>query len=181
LLVFFVGLIGSSAGDIVPLPSSEAALVGLVVVFLLSGLLTLVPRARAVWVDRVWPVLSGAGSGLLRAVTNPWKAAMIFGGAAMAVLGYVMALWFSLEAFGGGLGFAAVAVVFLAGEAVGQAAPTPGGVGATEAAMIAGMTALGLDASIAVPSVFLFRFVTFWLPVVPGLFALRTLKANGLL
>ena len=84
----------------------------------------------------------------------------------------------SLEAFGGGLGFFAVGFVFLAGQALGQAAPTPGGIGAVEAAMIAAMTTLGLDAATAVPTVFLYRIGTFWLPVLPGFLSLRRLQRD---
>jgi len=106
---------------------------------------------------------------------------MVFGGAFIMIMSYILALWFSLEAFGGGLGFAAIGVVFLAAQALGQAAPTPGGIGAVEAAMIAAMTAMGLDASVAVPTVFLYRIATFWLPVIPGALAFRKLEADGAL
>ena len=75
----------------------------------------------------------------------------------------------------------AVGFVFLAGQAVGQAAPTPGGVGAVEAVMIASMTAMGLESQVAVPTVFLYRFATFWIPVLPGFFALKKLQRDGLL
>jgi undecaprenyl-diphosphatase len=40
--------------------------------------------------------------------------------------------------------------VYLAGSAIGQAAPTPGGLGAVEAALIAGLVSVGLDKEIAV-------------------------------
>jgi len=43
------------------------------------------------------------------------------------------------------------------------------------------MTTLGLDASVAVPSVFLYRIATFWLPILPGVFALRKLENDGAL
>ena len=43
-----------------------------------------------------------------------------------------------------------------------------GGLGALEAAVIAGLVAAGMPNDIAVPSVFLFRLGTFWLPILPG-------------
>jgi len=58
--------------------------------------------------------------------------------------------------------------VYLAGSAVAQAAPTPGGLGAMEAALVAGLRAAGMAAGIALPAVFMFRFATFWLPILPG-------------
>jgi undecaprenyl-diphosphatase len=63
---------------------------------------------------------------------------------------------------------AAIAVVFLAGASIASAAHTPGGIGAVEAALVAGLTALGLASDVAVPAVFLYRLATFWVPVIPG-------------
>lgn len=54
------------------------------------------------------------------------------------------------------------------GSAVATAAPTPGGLGALEAALIAGLVAAGMENTIAVPAVFLYRLATFWLPILPG-------------
>ena len=47
--------------------------------------------------------------------------------------------------------------------------------------MITAMTTLGLDSTIAVPTVFLYRLGTFWLPIIPGFVSLRTLQRNDLL
>jgi len=66
------------------------------------------------------------------------------------------------------LAFSAVGAVYLAGSAIGQAAPTPGGLGAVEAALIAGLISVGLDKEVAVPAVLLFRLCTFWLPILPA-------------
>ena len=48
------------------------------------------------------------------------------------------------------------------GGTLASAAPTPGGVGAVEAALIGGLAAFGLDSQIAVPSVLLYRVLTCW-------------------
>lgn len=53
--------------------------------------------------------------------------------------------------------------------------------GAVEAALIAALTAFGLPAQVAVPAVFLFRLVTFWIPILPGWLALRHLERSGAL
>ena len=76
---------------------------------------------------------------------------------------------------------AAIALVYLAGSVVGQAAPTPGGLGAVEAAIAAGLTAAGIDGGIAVSATLLFRVLTFWLPTIPGWMAFNSLqKSNDL-
>jgi uncharacterized protein (TIRG00374 family) len=89
---------------------------------------------------------------------------------------YVGALYFSIQAFGGGMGFAQVGAIYLVGAAVASAAPTPGGLGAVEAAIIAGLVAGGLSNEVAVPSVFMFRLATFWVPVLPGWIAFTYLQ-----
>ena len=87
----------------------------------------------------------------------------------------------SVRAFGGSLSFAAVAVVYLTGSAIGSAVPTPGGIGAVEAALSAGLTAAGLHGAVAFSAVLLFRTVTFWLPVPFGWIALNYLQRRDVL
>jgi glycosyltransferase 2 family protein len=67
-------------------------------------------------------------------------------------------------------------VIYLAGNALGNAAPTPGGLGAVEATLAAGLTAAGLTGDVAVSAVLLFRLFTFWLPVLPGWLSLTYLQ-----
>jgi len=142
LLVMSVVFIGRNASDFVELPSGNAVLIGLVVAFTLAGLVWFLPAGRKVFKSKVWPILKNSGQGIAQVATSPKNAVMLFGGAFVMIMSYITALWFSLEAFGGGLSYVGIALVFLAGQALGQAAPTPGGIGATEAAMIAAMTAL---------------------------------------
>ncbi|MGI9643513.1 MAG: flippase-like domain-containing protein, partial [Acidimicrobiia bacterium] len=181
LLVMFVVFVGRNASDFIELPSGQAVLLGMVAVFTIAIGAWFLPVGRNILTEKVWPVIRRSGAGIVQVATSPKNALMLFGGAFVMIMSYITALWFSLEAFGGGLTFVGVAVVFLAGQALGQAAPTPGGIGATEAAMIAAMTALGLEASIAVPTVFLYRVATFWLPILPGFLALRKLESDGAL
>ncbi len=72
-----------------------------------------------------------------------------------------------------------IAVVYLAGSVIGQVAPTPGGLGAIEAAIAAGLTTAGVDAGVAVSATLLFRFWTFWFPTIPGWLAFNNLQRTG--
>lgn len=95
----------------------------------------------------------------------------------MLTVSFILCLDASVRAFGGSASFAAIAVVFLAGNAIGSAAPVPGGIGAIEAALIAGLTTTGkLPIETATAAVLLFRFLTFWLPVLPGWMAFTYLQ-----
>ena len=111
---------------------------------------------------------------------RPFKLAELFGGSVFLTLSYIAALVFSVHAFGAtGVSVASIGVVFLVGSAISSAAPTPGGIGAVEAALIAGLTAVGLDRDVAVPAVFLYRIATFWLPILPGWIAFVLLQRRG--
>jgi glycosyltransferase 2 family protein len=76
---------------------------------------------------------------------------------------------------------ASLAVVYLTSSALGSVVPTPGGLGAVEAAMSAGLTAAGLPGAKAVAAVLLFRTVTFWLPVPAGWAAMHFLQRRDVL
>jgi uncharacterized protein (TIRG00374 family) len=71
---------------------------------------------------------------------------------------------------------AKIGVVYLTGSALGSIIPTPGGLGAVEAALTAGLTAAGVPGGVAVSAVLLFRLITFWLPVPVGWAALNYLE-----
>jgi undecaprenyl-diphosphatase len=179
LTVVFLATVGRNAGEGIPLPSGQTMLYVLVGVLTAAGLVMVIPWGRQFFLKRVWPILRRAGGGIATVVENPLRMATLFGGSVMISGFYIMTLWYSIEAFGGGVGFVSVAAVFFAGTAIAQAAPTPGGVGAAEAALIAGLTAFGLGAAVAVPAVFLYRIATFWFPVLPGWLSYRALAKRG--
>jgi undecaprenyl-diphosphatase len=181
LLVLSIVFLGQNADDFIKLPSGSTLLYVLVGVFTVAAVVGFLPAGRRLFKNKLWPALKKSGQGLAQIASRPAKALMLFGGALVMITSYIAALWFSLEAFGGGLGIVSVALVFLGGQALGNMAPTPGGIGATEAALIAAMTVLGLDSTTAVAATFLYRIATFWLPVLPGVLALRRLEARDLL
>lgn len=50
-----------------------------------------------------------------------------------------------------------------------------------ETALIGGLTATGLDSTIAVLAVFLYRRFTFWVPILPGWLSFQRLQRNDYL
>ena len=140
-----------------------------------------VPQSRGWMQKRVQPILSQVGPRLLTLTQRPAKLAEGIGGILILNIGYCLCLVACVRAFGGGGTVAAIAVVYLAGATLGQAAPTPGGLGAVEAALSAGLTAAGVEAGVAVSSVLLFRLLTFWLPTIPGWFSFNWLQKNNYL
>jgi glycosyltransferase 2 family protein len=84
-----------------------------------------------------------------------------------------------VAAFGRDVPFAKIGVVYLTGSAIGSIIPTPGGLGAVEAALTAGLTAAGVPGGVAVSAVLLFRLLTFWLPVPVGWVAFNYLERHN--
>lgn len=168
LLVIFVVWAGRDAIGDVELPSPWALVAGIGVVVAIAALAMLVPSTRRMVRDQVWPILGRSASGLRDVLTTPSKIALMLSGSVMVTFGYLLAFVASAEAFDVSARFATLGAVYLFGSAVATIAPTPGGLGATEAAMVGGLVAVGVPNSQAVPAVFLFRLVTFWLPILPG-------------
>jgi undecaprenyl-diphosphatase len=168
LLTLFVVWAGTSAFGSIHLPDPEVLLYGVAVVVALGAIALAIPAIRHLLRERLVPILQRSISGLFAVVKRPTNMLLLLGGSVVVTSGYLTAMYFAVQAFGGDLSFAQVGAVYLVGSAVGSAAPTPGGIGALEAAVIAGLVAAGMPNEIAVPSVFLFRLGTFWLPILPG-------------
>lgn len=60
-------------------------------------------------------------------------------------------------------------VVFTAGMIVGTVTPTPGGLVGAEAGLTGGLIAYGIQPDTALATALLYRFLTYWLPILPGL------------
>ncbi len=118
---------------------------------------------------------------LFAVIRRPTKAVQMFGGAFLVLASYIVALGFALAAFHAHASWLDVTAVYLGGSAVASAAPTPGKVGAVEAALIAGLTGVGIASGPAVAGVLAFRLATFWLPIIPGYLAFRSLTNRELL
>ncbi|MFF7972073.1 lysylphosphatidylglycerol synthase domain-containing protein [Streptomyces sp. NPDC007905] len=166
------------------LSPSRTVIAGLLTVAVLVLVVTSVPFLRKFVVTRVRSLFAGVVPRMLDVLQRPQKLVTGIGGMLLLTFCFVMCLDASIRAFGDGstsLSIASVAVVFLAGNALGSAAPTPGGVGAVEASLTLGLIAVGLPKEVAAPAVLLFRLLTLWLPVLPGWLTFNQLTRKGAL
>jgi uncharacterized membrane protein YbhN (UPF0104 family) len=179
LVVVFGVITGKQQGpDLIPNTTVLLVVAGTVAV---AATLLAIPATRRAFSTRVTPLLSTTWPRLLESARQPKRIAMGLGGALMLNLCYAAALFAAVSAYGGQLEYATVGFVYLAAGAVGSAAPTPGGIGAVEAALAAGLSAAGLDGGTAVQSALLFRAVTFWIPMLPGWLSFSYLQRQGAL
>ncbi|MGW7104078.1 lysylphosphatidylglycerol synthase transmembrane domain-containing protein [Streptomyces sp. NPDC054838] len=149
---------------------SRTVIAGLLTVAVLVLVVTAVPLLRKFVATRVRALFAGVVPRMLDVLQRPQKLMTGIGGMLLLTACFVMCLDASIRAFGGGqaISYASIAVVFLAGNALGSAAPTPGGIGAVETTLTLGLIAAGLEKEVAISAVLLFRLMTFWLPVLPG-------------
>ena len=178
-MLFVVGIIAGTNTNIEFTPPAWALyVVGAVVVVL--GLLLLFGPVRKILVERVRPIFNEVGPRLVTLTQQPWKIVEGIGGILLLNAAFAICMIACVEAFDTGpLNYAAVALVYLAGSTLGQAAPTPGGLGAVEAAYVAGLTLAGVDSGVAVSATLLFRILTFWLPTLPGYWSFNWLQRVG--
>ncbi|WP_369261903.1 lysylphosphatidylglycerol synthase domain-containing protein [Streptomyces sp. R35] len=167
------------------LSPSRTVIAGLLTVAVLVLVMTSVPFLRKFVVTRVRSLFAGVVPRMLDVLQRPQKLVTGIGGMLLLTACFVMCLDASIRAFGHEetttLSLASVAVVFLAGNALGSAAPTPGGVGAVEATLTVGLIAVGLPKEVAAPAVLLYRLLTLWIPVLPGWLFFNHLTRKGAL
>jgi len=180
LLLLGFGFAAGTQADFTFQPPKVVVIIVVVVAVIIVSLFA-IPQVRRVTQERVGPLLREVGPRLLTVAQRPAKLLEGIGGIIVLNLAYIGVLFASVQAFGGSVSLAVIAVVYLAGATIGQAAPTPGGLGAVEAALTAGLTAAGLDGGVALSAVLLYRLVTFWIPTVPGYWAFTWLTKRGAL
>jgi uncharacterized protein (TIRG00374 family) len=179
-LTLVLGL-GSVELDIDP-SSAISSLVNLLVIIVVAAIVVLivalvVPKLRRwvwakiePWVHQVWSTVQN--------LKSPLKVLEILGGNLLSELLFAATLGIFLEAFGSSTSFANLLVINVTASLFAGLMPIPGGIGVTEGALIAGLTAAGIPSTVAFAAVILYRMATFYLPPIWGAFAFRWLERN---
>ena len=116
----------------------------------------------------------------LRSVArNRKKRLELFGGNLGAELVYAISLGATCLAYGVHLNLAEVVFVNTSATLLSSLIPVPGGIGAAEAGLSAGLIAMGVDQSIAFAIAITQRLCTFYLPPIWGYASLRWLTRKG--
>ncbi|MEV2221505.1 lysylphosphatidylglycerol synthase transmembrane domain-containing protein [Nocardia vinacea] len=181
LLILFSVAAGTSANLSHFVPDATVLYLAAGVGVGIIGTFMFVPKLRRWLNNSVRPQLQEVLGELGELARDPRRFLVIVLGCGAITIGQALALWASVEAFGGGASFITVTIVTMIGGTLASAAPTPGGVGAVEAALIGGLAAFGLPATIAVPSVLLYRVLTCWLPVFCGWFTMRWMTSKDMI
>ncbi|GAB2464742.1 lysylphosphatidylglycerol synthase transmembrane domain-containing protein [Promicromonospora xylanilytica] len=168
----------TGSGALVELPS-PAVLITLAGVALAVVATLLVPPVRRWGMGYIRPRLRQVWPRLAQMLSHPGRLALGVAGNLIMTLGYIVALWCCLAAFGESLSLVDIALVNLVGNALGALIPTPGGLGGVEGALTAGLSAAGVPATIAFSVTILYRLCTYWGRVPMGWIAMRYLERKG--
>jgi uncharacterized protein (TIRG00374 family) len=103
----------------------------------------------------------------------------LFGGNVASELLYALALGATCLAYGIDLNLAQLFFVNTSASILSSLVPVPGGIGAAEASMSAGLIAMGVDESTAFAIAVTQRLWTFYLPPIWGYASLQWLTRKG--
>jgi glycosyltransferase 2 family protein len=181
LLLIVLGVLTGSGFSRFKIAPGADVLIGLLVILAIVIVLLAVPQTRAKLTGTVWPHLQAVWPRLLDAISHPVRLAISAGANVLLSVAYLVAMLAALWSVGAHPPILATAVVYLAGNAAGSAAPTPGGIGGVEAVLAAGLTAIGIPAHQAIAAVLIFRTATFWLPIPVGWISYLQLQRRGIL
>jgi len=151
-------------------------LITIAVALVLSVVLVLaLPKVRA----RVVPGVRDALRGVWSVARVRHKRLEVFGGGAASELLYAVALGATCLAYGAHLNLGQLIFINTSASVLSGLVPVPGGIGAAEAALSAGLIAMGVDESTAFAIAVTQRLCTFYLPPIWGYFSLRWLSQKG--
>jgi uncharacterized membrane protein YbhN (UPF0104 family) len=156
-------------------PSGRTIIAVLVVLALVVAALFAVPKMRA----RLLPPIRSALSSLWLVARDRRKRLELFGGNILSELFYALTLGAVCQAFGVDLTLAQLLLVNTSASAFAGLIPVPGGVGAAEATLTAGLVAMGVDESTAFAIALTHRLCTYYLPPIWGYFSMQWLSREA--
>jgi glycosyltransferase 2 family protein len=156
-------------------PDSRLVAAIAVAVVVSVALVLAVPKLHA----KVVPGVRSALAGLWSVARIRRKRLELFGGNVVSELLYALALGATCLAYGVDLNLAQLIFVNTAAAVLSGLIPSPGGIGAAEASLSAGLIAMGVDESTAFAIAITQRLCTFYAPPIWGYFSLRWLSRKG--
>ena len=185
VLTLFTGLVtltatgtdGTGIGS--ALANVDWVLVGVVcLVLLVMALLAIrfVPKARAFVIDH-----TADGRDSLRVLRSPRKLARLAFGSVMWNVVAALVLGCSLNAFGHSVSFASLILVNTLVALFSGLMPVPGNVGVAEAAITAGLVAVGIPQGVAMSTAIVYRLATYAMPAIYGYVSLTLMRRRGYL
>jgi uncharacterized protein (TIRG00374 family) len=179
LMAAFFALTGRNTAVHFSLHIHQWVLLLVTAVLVAGALYGFTPRGRRFFHDKIWGFVRSAAVAIADVAKSPRHTALTVVGSVGGPLVQIVALSLCVHALGGRVPFAQIGAVYLGAHVVASAAPVPGGLGALEAALIAGLSALGMPAGAAASAVLIYRLLTYWLTIPVGWLNLKVAEGRG--
>ena len=153
------------------------AIIGFVAAFLI---MLAVPKWRKWTGDKVRKPLSQIGDAL-ETVKEPKTALTALGSSVGTEILYGAGFAMCVLAVGGSVSLGEAIFINVTVSLFAGLMPVPGGVGVSEAGMVAGLTAVGVESDIAVAATLVYRLISYYLPPIWGYVSLRWLTKHDYL
>jgi uncharacterized protein (TIRG00374 family) len=154
----------------------------IVAVLLSAWWLARAGRSRLHAQTRFTVVIRDACDALSSASRHPKRLGLLLAATAGVKATNLLALLAATWAFDGDIADWRVAVVYLVGVPLAEAIPMPGGIGAVDAVLVASLARVGAStAGSVIAAVIVFRLLTFWAPIVPGVISAGFLRRQHVL
>ena len=181
VLALMVALTGASLSVEFPRGVVTALMFALTVLTVVGGAVVALPRVRRRAVQRVRPTWNRLVPQIQWVLSQPSRLAVVGVGNVVMNIGFIGAFWASMRAVGVELPLSSATVVYLTANSLGSVVPSPGGIGAVEAALTAGLQVAGVPLGAALPVAVVYRVVTFYGRVPLGWVALNFMQKRDLL
>jgi len=159
------------------LPQANVLFIVIAVAVSAAGVVVVaVPALRRRILPPLLVQIRNAASSVADVLTSPLRVISLVYGQVGVTTSFILTLAAAVAAFGGGVSFPEIGAAYLVASALGSAAPTPGGLGAVEFALIGALTGYGMSSANATSAVLTFRLITFWLPMLPGWFTFQSMQ-----
>jgi glycosyltransferase 2 family protein len=159
------------------LPQANVLFIVIAVAVSAAGVVVVaVPALRRRILPPLLVQIRNAASSVADVLTSPLRVISLVYGQVGVTTSFILTLAAAVAAFGGGVSFPEIGAAYLVASALGSAAPTPGGLGAVEFALIGALTGYGMSSANATSAVLTFRLITFWLPMLPGWFTFQWMQ-----
>ncbi|KAB8295626.1 lysylphosphatidylglycerol synthase transmembrane domain-containing protein [Bifidobacterium avesanii] len=180
LMIVVIGLFTGRSTFSGMVPTNTLVIVIAAVVVAAAGAMA-IPQVRRLVVDKLLPLVAAYARQLLDLLTQPKQLVVGLVSAFVQCMCFGMAFWAALMAFGWESNVFETCFVFLLANTLGSAIPTPGGLGAVEAALMAGFAATGVPSAVALSATLVYRLATYWLRIPLGALAMQWLGKRNLI
>ncbi|MDQ1619661.1 MAG: hypothetical protein QOE19_2230 [Actinomycetota bacterium] len=182
------GALGLPAGWLPGTVRAGALAAGVLVLGVVALAVTAGPARCSAVVARAWTRVAAAARHVARELRSsaavlrrPGRAGLLWAGSAASPALHALILVAVYNSLSVGLAPLAVALAYLVASSVAALVPSPGGFGALDVTLVAGLVAIGAPPSTAVASVLGYRLLTVWVPLVPGALVLAWLMRRHVL